>query len=193
MLSQYAGVRKMILRYWDAYGGISAITSSPYLHAALLLTILMSNTWVMPNWWDTVISIMPNLTGFTLGGFAIIVTFGNDEFKQLIYTIDETDEHSFVASIGSTFVHFVMLQVLALILALGAKSTYFVINEECNLCTLLEKIDVHLLQLMYAARYFVWFISYCIFMYALTTTIAATLAIYRLIYNYQTYINDKDK
>jgi len=192
IFKQYKGVGKMFRRYWDAYGGMSAIISSPYLHAAFLFTLLMTGTCLTPGWWEQVISVMPNLTGFTLGGFAIIVTFGDDDFKKVVYTKFDEEEHSFVATIGATFVHFVLLQVLSLILALASKSTFFVLNEHSRAYQALQVCTSDVTQLLVVCRSFWWFISYGIFLYALLTTIAATFAIFRLVYNYQSYLDTKE-
>ena len=182
----------MIRRYWNAYGGTSAVMHSPYFHVAIIITLLMSNSWLNAGWWETVTAVIPNLTGFTLGGFAIIVTFGNDEFKNIIYKTDKTEEHSIIATIGATFVHFVTLQILSILLALYSKSTFFVLPDNRCIIAVMDRMNIDVDKLIVISRSIVWFVSYGVFIYALVTAIAATLAIFRLMYNYQTYINSNE-
>jgi hypothetical protein len=202
MFRQYSGVIKMFRRYWHAYGGCTAVVCSPYFHASLVIAVVVSHIWLSPQWWDIVLSTIPNLTGFTLGGFAIIVTFGDEKFKELIYSLDdearEPDElgekdksPTFVATVGSTFVHFILLQVLSLLAALLAKGTYFVLDSNSIFYRLLlcSNLDINLF--LSIGRNMFWFIGFELFVYALVTAVAATFSIFRLIYLYQTYIESK--
>lgn len=233
MFKQYRGIIKMFRRYWRAYGGCAAIGGSPYFHISILITALVSDIWMQPQWWDGVLSIVPNLTGFTLGGFAIIVTFGDDSFKRIVYSVDEEEEaepeksslaenriiktvlglflifrkkdlehcskidkqqrdsHSFIATVGATFVHFILLQIASLIVAILAKGSYFILKTDSRIYLALDNLNFNVPTLLQYGRGVLWFIGYELFIYALVTAIAATFSIFRLIYTYQTYLDSQ--
>ena len=123
----YRSIGKIIVRYWRIYGGHAAIFRSPYFHLSFVLLILTSHTWLDSPWWDVSISVLPNLLGFTLGGFAIFLGFGDDKFKGAIAGNDplEGNSDSPYMSVSSTFLHFVVIQVVALLWALVAKGLHF--------------------------------------------------------------------
>jgi len=79
----YKGVNQLLGRYWVVYGGWPALIWSPYFHLSLVLLVITASQWINPLWWDSVLSIVPNLLGFTLGGFAIFLSFGDDRFKAI--------------------------------------------------------------------------------------------------------------
>jgi hypothetical protein len=171
----YNGVFDIFSRYWRAYGGMSSVLRSPYLHAALVLLGLTFNTWVNPNWWEQSLSVLPNLLGFTLGGFAIFIGFGDEKFRALLAE-PEVDHNTptIYVSLCSTFVHFILVQVLALIYAVVAKSWWF-----------------YTPLLDFARPWLAYFngvagaIGYGLFLYAVTSVVAATMHVLRIASMYQ--------
>lgn len=125
--SSYCGVWTIIGRYWRAYGGFRAFLVSPYLHFALLLTLAMSDFWSKQSWWESALSTLPNLLGFTLAGFTIWLGFGDEKFQKLVSTPSKNGAASAYIAVSSGFVHFVLAQLLALILGILAKATDFVL------------------------------------------------------------------
>lgn len=85
----YKGVLNIFGTYWRAYGGWIALLKSPYFHAALVLLALTFHTWTAEDWWEDVTSVLPNLLGFTLGGFAIFIGFGDERFRALLAEPEE--------------------------------------------------------------------------------------------------------
>lgn len=164
-------------RFWRAYGGVPAIVQSRYLHAALLITPFCWGSWSLPLWWETVIAVLPNLLGFTLGGFAIFVGFGDERFKASLAAPESDPEiPSVYRELCATFVHFIFVQVIALLLAIVTKGMWFNAN-------LPERI-ADLLPVMNAA----WGgVCYAIFLYALTSVIAIGLHVFRIATMYETH------
>lgn len=115
--SSYAGVGEIFRRYWRAYGGLRVILLSPYFHAALLLTALLSPYWVNKPWWEVALSVMPNLLGFTLAGFTIWLGFGSERFRALVSQPGEDGSPSIYVQVSASFVHFVVMQVAGLLAA----------------------------------------------------------------------------
>jgi hypothetical protein len=118
-----------------------------------------------------VISVLPNLLGFTLGGFAMFLGFGNDRFKSEVAKADPADPigRSIFVRLCATFVHFILLQVIALLWALTTKAWYFP-------APLPEPAQLWLpwLNLLGGA------IGYGLFLYACTSVVAATMHVFRI-------------
>ncbi len=123
----YRGICEVLGRYWTIYGGLGALLRSPYFHLSLLLTAVTADSWLHEKWWSTAISVLPNLLGFTLGGFAIFLGFGDEKFKAVIAGTDPEESEGFspYLSVSATFLHFVVVQVTALLWALVGSALYF--------------------------------------------------------------------
>lgn len=160
-------------RYWVAYGGFSALIKSRYLWFSFFLTCLLYPHWSNLLWWEDVIAIMPNLLGFSLGGFAMWLAIGDDDFRKIICKTDENSSISPYMEINATFVHFIFLQIVSIFLALIAKVYSFSLP------------GTHWI-LVYFGEYYKYFclsgyfFSYLIFIYALTSSLATTLALLRV-------------
>ncbi len=160
-------------RYWKAYGGFKALLTSPYLWASIFISLALFPHWSQPNWWDDVLSIMPNLLGFSLGGYAMWIAIGDDDFRQLISGEDDDGEPSPYMEMNAAFVHFIILQLLSMVLALFAKAYYFTLPEGHFI---LEMFGGWFKYLCLAGYY----VSYLVFIYALLSAIAATFALLRV-------------
>ncbi|MEH0741176.1 hypothetical protein H4F05_06575 [Vibrio cholerae] len=160
--------------YWLAYGGWKALFSSKYFWGAFALNSLLFNAWypIDSKWWEMVLSITPNFLGFTLGGFAMWVAIGDEKFKGLIAGADEDDDISPYMEVNATFTHFLLLQIIALVLAIIAKNFDSVVINEPAMAV--------------AARIYS-FGAHFIFVYALLTTLAAVLAILKVAKWYDEY------
>lgn len=164
-------------RYWIAYGGWEAVLYSRYLHVALLLTPFCWGAWSKPLWWDTVIGVLPNLLGFTLGGFAIFVGFGDERFKASL-AAPEKDPHqpTVYRELCATFVHFIFVQVIALLLALVSKGMWFKAPLPDQILASLPLMNA------------VWgAVCYATFLYAITSVIAIGLHVFRIATMYEVH------
>lgn len=164
-------------RFWVAYGGIKAIFRSQYLRTAIALTPLCWGSWSEPLWWDTVIGVLPNLLGFTLGGFAIFVGFGDEKFKASLARPETDPKQSTVyRELCATFVHFIFVQVIALLLAIIAKGMWFkapLPGPILNVLPVLNAISGA--------------VCYAIFLYAMTSVIAIGLHVFRIATMYEAH------
>lgn len=168
MFKQYKGVGAIFKVYWAAYGGLGALLRSPYLHAAVLLLALTAPTWLAPLWWDQCLAVLPNLLGFTLGGFAIFIGFGDEKFRALLAEDDGSPVNAYVA-LCATFVHFIVVQAVALVVAIVAKSWWFY-------APWMEPLRPALPALNWVGGA----VGYGLFLYALTSVLAATMHIFRI-------------
>lgn len=113
--------------YWWAYGGWSALWGSVYLRFSIVFNTISFNTWSNAGWWDISVGALPTMLGFTVAGFAVFIGFGDDGFRSQLVEIDDEDseEPSSYIKFCASFVHFIVIQSLALILALLGKSWDF--------------------------------------------------------------------
>lgn len=176
---QYTGVRKLFARYWVAYGGLKSILGSPYMHASLFITLISSGIWLKYDWVDIPISVLPNIIGFSLGGYAIWLALGDDKFRASISAKARDGGESPFIVVNATFVHFIVLQILALIAALIGKS-----QPIYNSPLFMQKFLLDLAPWLYDVSQVISiassFIGYFLFIYAIFSALAATMAIFRI-------------
>ena len=176
-MSQYAGVRAVVGWYLKAYGGWRAVAGSPYFHVSIVLTLVSYPLWEQPNWWDAVQAVLPNLLGFTLGGLAIFVSFGDERFKQLLAPKDADNASPFLRT-SASFMHFIVVQVLALMSAVMAQGTYFHRSQWPVICKIPEGVWPS--GGMEETRTVLWGVGYLLFIYALMLALAAAFQVFRM-------------
>jgi len=176
MFHQYSGVAKIFREYWLAYGGLRALLGSPYLHAAGLLLLLTQSLWLHAPWWRQSFFVLPSLLGFTLGGFAIFLGFGDAKFRAVLAEQEPEEAVNAYVGLCATFVHFILVQAIALIAAILAAawwSEVAVTNGGAGGVTR----GIH------------GMIGYGLFLYAIILTIAAAMHVFRIARIYATFVN----
>lgn len=167
----YQGFTQLYGVYWGAYGGRKALLRSPYLHGAAVVLVLTTPFWACNAWWEQVFAVVPNLLGFTLGGFAMFLGFGDEKFRALLAEHDPNapDKPSLFVALCANFVHFILVQCLALGCALLAKAWSFRFPWPAWLETV-----VAVLNFIGSA------IGYGLFLYAIASMLAATMYVFRI-------------
>lgn len=165
------GVTEIYQQYWRAYGGRKALLRSSYLHGALLMLALTGPFWIGQDWWEQVISVIPSLLGFTLGGFAMFLGFGDEKFRALLAEPDEDDPEapSLFVGLCATFVHFILIQCLALGVAVLAKAWSFYFPW-------IAPFDIVVRCLSFVGSA----VGYGLFLYAIASMLAATMYVFRV-------------
>ncbi|MBF0192496.1 MAG: hypothetical protein HQL99_15360 [Magnetococcales bacterium] len=158
----YRGVGEVFGRFWKNYGGISAVLLSPYFHAAIIFTGALYPIWIAPGWHEIVKTVMPSMVSFSLGGFAIWLALGDQHFRSIICGCEDENEQSIYMAVNSSFLHFIILQILSILVAIFAESW------------LPDKAPMTL-----AANAFS-FLGFLVFSYALLSGVASAMAIYRV-------------
>lgn len=116
--SAYSSPATTLRRYWKGYGGCSALLSSPYFHIAIVLSL--PGAWWAPSAWpDKVESIVPSLLGLSLAGYAILLALGSGDFFEKIRKPKSNARPSTLEGISTAFLHFIIVQTLALVMALA--------------------------------------------------------------------------
>ncbi len=169
----YGAVIDLFAAYFLAYGGFRAVVRSPYAHAAVLISAITTPIWTMPGWWDLPLSILPNLIGFTLSGYAVMMTLGNQRLRTEM-TRPISDRPSAFMATNATFFHFLVLQIVAMLIALLAKSRPF--SSVFDVMPLGHTAAIARRAIALTG----WAFGYCIFVYALTSAMAAAAAIFRV-------------
>jgi hypothetical protein len=175
----YRGVRNIFTRYWVAYGKWKAVLYSPYFHAAIILTVMLAHSWLHQPWWKGAIGVLPTMVGFAIGAYAIVLGFGDDRFRAVIMTRRAGKTSPYV-TISASFAHFIVVQLGALLACFLADGLDFPLEENEGLGFYINLVFggvdfVH--TWMAPVGYFVGFLLY---MYAMTTALATSMAIFRL-------------
>lgn len=151
--------------YWINYGGFKAIVTSPYFYISILISIFIVLFGNTDKWYDLPLNILPNLLGFSIGAYAVVLVLGNGDFWKFIAV--ETQNNLFM-KINSSFVHFIFIQVVSIIFSL--------------ICQSLE-----------VESFIFSFLGFFLLIYAILTAFAATLAILEISKYYQAFLSIKKK
>jgi hypothetical protein len=139
------------------YGGRAALAKSPYLHVAAILTAICVLCWPKgegaPHAADVAIGVLPNLLGFTVGALAIVLAFSSADIFKLLS--EEGEPTSFFLTLTANLVHFIFVQVAALVTGILAKIVDVKIIDITSLLLLFYAVLVTLsaaFQLFQTAR-----------------------------------------
>ncbi len=183
--NSYQDVFEIFQYYWKIYGGWKALFASPYLHIAIFLLALTQHQWLSRGWWEQSLSILPNLLGFSLGGFAIFLGLGDEQFRAILAEKDQEEKYSAYTFVSATFVHFLLIQCLGIIFALLANALAY---------QPMWLNDKYMIYFTYITPIF-WGIGYLFLLYAITSMMAVVMAIFRCSRWYEKYqeINQQDE
>lgn len=163
--------------YYDGYGGFRKLLRSGYLHAALLLTVVSVGRWTQEGWWDDPIGVLPNMLGFSISGYAVLLAFGDAPFRNIIAGRSAKGDDSPFIVMNASFVHFMVVQVVALLAAFLCKNTFFELTRfGLDETSFIARIVATLTFL----RFVCWGIGYALFLYSLSTALAAAMAVFNL-------------
>lgn len=168
---------------WTNMGGTAALLKSFDFRFALAITLMCWPAWLEPDWWENTISVLPSLLGFTLGGFAIFLGFGSDQFKELIAREDETKSE--YLSVSSAFLFIVAVQVVGLIYAIICESLWVPTPDWLN------QLSPMLAYLNPVA----WFVGYFLYIFGIVLSLRAAIRIFRVSRWYNSFLvnNSKDQ
>ena len=161
---------------WKITGGSKAMISGGDFWITFVLWALCFPAWIDQKWWDQPISVLPNLLGFTLGGFAIFLGFGSDSFKN---QITEADQYkSPYLSVSAAFLIFVLAQCGSLLYAIVCAALW---RPTPNWLGFMEPV------FSYGNPIF-WGIGYFGFLYSIVLSMRAAIRIFRLSRWYNSFL-----
>lgn len=176
LLRTYKSVAWLFLRYWKAYGGFKAVITSPYVHCSIFVSVLVRSEWLTGDWTSAVLNTLPGLLGFALGGYAILLGFSDEGFRSRLAgrkTDSDPGPSPFIL-INATFVHFILIQILAILLAVVAGAD----SVASTFASILSAVCLNDFYDVLAAT--VRFAGYTLFVYAWFLAAAVTMSIFRL-------------
>jgi hypothetical protein len=119
---QWGNQARAIGHYWKVYGGFAGLITSPYLHVAAILTVIswgFRSSARSPS--EIAVGVLPNLLGFTVGALAIVLAFSSAAvFERLA---EKGEPRSFFMKLTASLIHFILVQVLALLCAIVGRMT----------------------------------------------------------------------
>jgi hypothetical protein len=153
---------------------------------------LTSHFWWTQDWWELPISILPNLIGFSLGGYAILLAFGDDKFRKLLVPARKATPSpgapTLYMTVSAIFLHFILTQVAALILSLVAKTLDFSLAEALPNALTTSVLFDHVVGAAQTALGAFGFFS---FLYSLCLAPAAALSVFGLSEMFEMYLKDE--
>lgn len=153
-----------MLRYelclvYKAYGGRKNFLHSPYLQIACILALLVTSFGYLCQedwkWYEMPLSALPDIVGFSLAAYAIVLTFGSVKFQDAIRGSEEKNKFSPYIKLSAGLAHFVLAQIIALIFA--------AVGEAAD-----------------ASFFLIAFIGTWLFLYSLCLGVASTLSVFFL-------------
>lgn len=143
----------------------------------MLMSLVVLPVWASGRAPALAISVVPGLLGFSIAAFTLSLGIGSDKFRILL-AVDFGSGTSAMKEMANAFLHFMILQVAALLLAIqvGSGHVAFVLNV----------IGVSWEQVPLAARAvllliraaFGWLVALLV-IYSLVSTLPAMLHVYR--------------
>ena len=116
---EYDSLKNNFSDYKALFGTIDETLYSPYFHFACVLSII--TVWVpekTTEWQSIAQDILPDMLGFSLGGYAVLISFGDTKFRQyLAKKKPNGGNNSLFMLLNGVFVHFIIAQLLAIIIA----------------------------------------------------------------------------
>ncbi|MDH4539775.1 hypothetical protein [Sulfitobacter faviae] len=112
--------------YWKAYGGFWALVKSPFFLVSLILTAVLIGIWLPIDdsgermWAALALSVLPSLISFSLGALAIMFSMTSGTFLRILH--QDGDNNSLFMKTVATFFHFMLVQIIALILVLALEA-----------------------------------------------------------------------
>ncbi|MCB1956341.1 MAG: hypothetical protein KDG55_11740 [Rhodocyclaceae bacterium] len=138
--NSYGGVSEIFCRYWTSYGGLGELLASPYVHVAAVLTVVLFPAWLHGKWWELSLQVVPSVLGFTLAGFTIWLGFGDDQFRSLIFKDRPKRKITPYIGVSAAFVHFIVVQFIAIVAALAGSATNFPLPDAAPLARWMQFI-----------------------------------------------------
>lgn len=173
--SQLKTFRKQISRYFRDYGGTKAIFGSPFFIFAIFISILSYGSFMGGSWPTTVISIIPNLLGFSLGTYAMLFSLMSGRTKLALKKLKNDAGVSYLDEVNATFFHFIFVQIITIIWAyLFQQDTIFLIIN------MLQQPNSMVLDIFVTLKMIGSFFGVTLFAYSLLLVIASSLAVFRI-------------
>lgn len=177
-MTEKTKIESSISIYWKAYGGWKALWSSIYLKIAIIITLICSHTWLNEKWMDDAITALPSLLGFSLGGYAVWLSIGDERLKNILYANKDISKPSKFMRVNAAFVHFIFLQIICLLYVYLLKY-----NSANAIIRYFEQDWVFIDEFYFLQDLTISFsngLGFFLFIYSILSMLAAVFAIFRI-------------
>ncbi len=162
---------KTLKKYWQSYGGFKALMKSPFLWLSFLMTILSYEFFLDKKWLDIPLSMLPSLLGFNLASYSVWLAFGNHKLNKILSKLKEDQVHSRYMEVNSSFIHFILAQILCLIFVVLLRT-----NSLKNVIYLTDLVCLNFyMKFLEYAQIFINGFVFFLFFYCLFSMLAAVL------------------
>jgi hypothetical protein len=178
-----AHTASQLRRWWDWRGGWRGLFRSGYFWTSVALLAVTAHYWLVEDWWEMPLSILPNVIGFSLGGYAILLAFGDERFRAVLLrpptgTDQEPNPPSRYMRVSAIFLHFILVQIWALAFGIVAKATNFSLGLKS--ATLNEALDVG--RILFSG------FGFLLFLYAIALAAGAAMSVFGLSEAFEVFI-----
>jgi hypothetical protein len=120
------------------------------------------------------LAILPNLLGFTLGGYSIWLALGNTSLNEILADKEESDEiPSEFMMVNASFVHFIFLQIICLFSLIFLKTTSI---QSTLIFSFLGCNSNFINSLLWFSSFFNW-LTFFLFLYSILSMLGALFAL----------------
>lgn len=171
--------------YFKVYGGWKSIFTSPYFYGGVAATVIGLSFFQKAQWWDTVLSVVPGMIGFSIAAVAIFFSLSGSELREILAG-EEDGESSAFMDFMAMFTHFIVVQVVALSLGLLSKFAYA--TSPVPVSCIRDVVEV--------LRIPFWLIGGVVFCYGIALCFAVAVEVYRIariVDDFQTASNKQDR
>lgn len=175
---QHIAVGKALSLIWKNYGSCKALLSSPFLHFSAFLTLASVGAWVSKDWWNTGMSVIPGLLGFSVATFAVFVAIGDEKFRATLASGGEKPAGALLG-IYSSFLVLIGVQVVALLYSMFASSrplTFVVSALGAEVGTL----PLYVQRILSIAALTFRFIGWLLIVYSIVAIVPMSLSVFRM-------------
>ncbi len=167
--------------YWKNYGGWGALLGSPFLWLATVAGILVTYRFLDGSWAELALQTVPAVLGFTLGGYAILVSFAASDFRHAIAGKEADEETSPLMDISAAFYHFFAVQTLAFVYAFISPVFY-----DFNILTDALQFEYNSIVILFSeiGTFIFTFIGCVLIIYTVLMILATAMRIYSLLEDY---------
>lgn len=110
--------------YFKNYGGFAAILSSDYFWVSFFISLVEFYFSFSGNSFKSALAIFPSIVGFSIASFAVVLTIDNKTYLEIMSLDDGTGNGQILKKVSSTFSHFIVVQVLAIIISYNFSEYY---------------------------------------------------------------------
>lgn len=163
-------VRKSFEDYFKYFSHPKDIASSVYFLFSLAFSVILCllGLYQSADWLQLPLGILPNILGFTLGGYAIIISLGTEEFKKFLINKKLKNGQPLFLVVNAQFLHFIIIQVVTILVAVLIKA----------ICPTNIVLSIF---------------GGCLFVYSIVLAVATAFVIMTMSTWYQQYVESKKK